>query len=170
MPFLLLRFPLRQLLWLWCVYLFMLFVFSLLQPSILVLYSLCLLFYVNMPWGSSFLVKYVWCPRGFLYLNGQNFLEILEIFCYFFYWIYCESLLLRTILFLQCPRFSHWVFWCSRWVLAYSFHRSWVVWQKFFSFLSFLFYLQVLRFCLLLVLACWSGLPLCFVFLFNFFF
>jgi hypothetical protein len=30
----------------------------------------------NMPWVGSVLVKSVWCPGGFLYLNGQNFLEI----------------------------------------------------------------------------------------------
>jgi hypothetical protein len=29
---------------------------------------------------------------------------------------------------LQCPWFSGLVFWWSRWVLAFSFHRSWVVW------------------------------------------
>jgi hypothetical protein len=28
----------------------------------------------NMSWGTSILVKSVWCPGGFLYLNGQNFL------------------------------------------------------------------------------------------------
>jgi Gpi18-like mannosyltransferase len=26
--------------------------------------------------------KFVSCPGGFLYLNGQNFLKIWEIFCY----------------------------------------------------------------------------------------
>jgi hypothetical protein len=26
----------------------------------------------------------VWCPGGFLYVNGQNFLEIWETFCYYF--------------------------------------------------------------------------------------
>jgi hypothetical protein len=29
------------------------------------------------------LVKSVWCPGGFLYLNEQDFLEIWEIFSYF---------------------------------------------------------------------------------------
>jgi hypothetical protein len=38
----------------------------------------------NMPWGGSILVKSVWCPEGFLYLNGQNFLKIWEIFCNYF--------------------------------------------------------------------------------------
>jgi hypothetical protein len=37
-----------------------------------------------MPWEGSILVKSVWCPGGFLYLNGQNFLKIWEIFCYYF--------------------------------------------------------------------------------------
>jgi hypothetical protein len=37
-----------------------------------------------MSWGSSILVKSVWCPRGFLYLNGQNFLDIWEVSCYYF--------------------------------------------------------------------------------------
>jgi hypothetical protein len=44
MPFLLLRLQLRNLLWFWWVYLCVLFVFSILQPSIFFLYSLCLLF------------------------------------------------------------------------------------------------------------------------------
>jgi hypothetical protein len=30
------------------------------------------------------LVKPVWFPGGFLYLKGQLFLEIWEIFCYYF--------------------------------------------------------------------------------------
>jgi hypothetical protein len=30
----------------------------------------------NMPWRGSILVKSVWCPGGFLYLNGLLFLEI----------------------------------------------------------------------------------------------
>jgi hypothetical protein len=34
--------------------------------------------------GGSGLVKSVWCPGGSLYLNGQNFLKIWEIFCYYF--------------------------------------------------------------------------------------
>jgi hypothetical protein len=37
-----------------------------------------------MLWGGSILVKSVWCPGGFLYLNGQNFLKNWEIFCYHF--------------------------------------------------------------------------------------
>jgi hypothetical protein len=31
------------------------------------------------------------------------------------------------------------VFWCSHWVLAYSFHSSWVVWIRFHMFF-FTFY------------------------------
>jgi hypothetical protein len=37
-----------------------------------------------MSWGDFILVKSVWCPGGFLYLNGHSFLEIWEIFCYYF--------------------------------------------------------------------------------------
>jgi hypothetical protein len=36
-----------------------------------------------MSWGSFILVKSVWCPGGFLYLNRHNFLEIWEIVCYY---------------------------------------------------------------------------------------
>jgi hypothetical protein len=35
-----------------------------------------------MLWGGSILVKSG--PGGFLFLNGQNFLEIWETFCYYF--------------------------------------------------------------------------------------
>jgi hypothetical protein len=38
----------------------------------------------NMQWRDSNLAKTVWCPGGFLYLNGQLFLKIWEIFCYYF--------------------------------------------------------------------------------------
>jgi hypothetical protein len=38
----------------------------------------------NMSWNSPILVKFVWCPGGFLNLNGQNFLKIWEILCYYF--------------------------------------------------------------------------------------
>jgi hypothetical protein len=34
--------------------------------------------------GSPILVKSVWCPRSILYLNGYNFLEIWQIFGYYF--------------------------------------------------------------------------------------
>jgi hypothetical protein len=37
-----------------------------------------------MPWGGSILVMSVWCPGGFLNLNGHLFLEIWEIFCHYF--------------------------------------------------------------------------------------
>jgi hypothetical protein len=37
-----------------------------------------------MQWGGSILVKSVWCPGGFLDLNGLLFLEIWEIFWYHF--------------------------------------------------------------------------------------
>jgi hypothetical protein len=38
----------------------------------------------NLPWGGSNLVRSLWCPGSFLYLNGKIFLEIWEIFCYCF--------------------------------------------------------------------------------------
>jgi hypothetical protein len=53
-----------------------------------------------MPCGDSILVKSVWCPRGFVLLNGQNFLEIGENFCYYFieYVTYPFSLYLSSFL------------------------------------------------------------------------
>jgi hypothetical protein len=66
----------------------------------------------------------------------------------FFYWTYFVSLWL-ALLFHQCLLFSCLVFWWSHWILAYSFHRSWVVWLDFFCFfLYFLFYVCSLRVCL----------------------
>jgi hypothetical protein len=58
----------------------MLFFFSLKAFNIISLFSACG-FNGNVPWGGSILVKFFWCPGGFLYLNGQNFLEIWESFC-----------------------------------------------------------------------------------------
>jgi hypothetical protein len=52
------------------------------QPSLSVLCACC--FNDNMLWRGSTLVKSVWCPGGFLYLNHQNILQIWEIFCYYF--------------------------------------------------------------------------------------
>jgi hypothetical protein len=37
-----------------------------------------------MLWGSFILVQSVWRPVGFLYLKGQFFLEVWEIFCFYF--------------------------------------------------------------------------------------
>jgi hypothetical protein len=53
-----------------------------LQYSFFVLCASC--FNGNMPWRGSILVKSVWCPGGFLYLNGTHFLKIWENFCYYF--------------------------------------------------------------------------------------
>jgi hypothetical protein len=58
------------------------FVSYCLQCSFSVLCVRC--FNDNMLWGSSILVKSLWCPGSFLYLNGHNFLEIREILCYYF--------------------------------------------------------------------------------------
>jgi hypothetical protein len=109
---LLLTFPLRNLLF-WWVYLYTLFLFSLLKSSIFFLYSLCLFFNDNMPWRGSIMVKSVWCPSVFLFLNGQNFLNIWEIFCYYFieYITYPFGLHLFSF----CPWFSGLVFWWSCW-------------------------------------------------------
>jgi hypothetical protein len=60
----------------------MVFIFSFLQPSILFHCASC--FNDNMQQRGSILVKSVLCPGGFLYLNGQLFLKIWEIFCYYF--------------------------------------------------------------------------------------
>jgi hypothetical protein len=51
-----------------------------------------------MLWGGSILVKSVWCPGGLFYLNGQDFIEIWEIFCYYFikYVIYPVGLYLLS--------------------------------------------------------------------------
>jgi hypothetical protein len=49
--------------------------------------------------------------------------------------------------------------------------KTWVVWLIALQFLIlFPFCLQVLRFCLQLILVCWSGLPLCLCFCFILFF
>jgi hypothetical protein len=85
MPFLLLRFALRNLL-LFDEVTFICYLFFLsysLHYSFSALYACC--FDDNMPWGGSILVKSVWCPGGFLYLNEQIFLKIWEIFCYYFF-------------------------------------------------------------------------------------
>jgi hypothetical protein len=74
-PFLLSRFLVRNLLWFWWVYLFMLlgFFFSYsFQYSFSILYACC--FNDNMLWGTSIWVMSVWYPGGFLYVNGNNFL------------------------------------------------------------------------------------------------
>jgi hypothetical protein len=54
--------------------------FSVIAFNILSLFSVLV---VLMLWGGSIVVKTVWCPGGFLYLNGQSFLAIWEIFCYY---------------------------------------------------------------------------------------
>jgi hypothetical protein len=37
-----------------------------------------------MLWRGSILVKSFWYPGGFLHLNGHNFFDIWEFFCYYF--------------------------------------------------------------------------------------
>jgi hypothetical protein len=53
-----------------------------LQYAFSVLGACC--FSDNMLWRGSVLVYSVWYSGGFPYLNGQNFLKIWEIFCYYF--------------------------------------------------------------------------------------
>jgi hypothetical protein len=53
-----------------------------LQYFFLVLCASC--FNDNMRWRGSIFVKSVWCPGGFLYLNGHLFLKIWKIFNYYF--------------------------------------------------------------------------------------
>jgi hypothetical protein len=63
-----------------------------------------------MPWGGSILVKSVWCPGGFLYLNGQNFLEIWGIFCYYFIECIMNSFCLDLFSFFNAPDSQIWSF------------------------------------------------------------
>jgi hypothetical protein len=75
---------------------------------------LCACWFNNhIPLGGSILVKSVWCPGGFVYLNGQNFFEIWEIFCYYSMEYIMYLFWLAPLLFLQCPRFSDLIFWWS---------------------------------------------------------
>jgi hypothetical protein len=89
-----------------------------------------------MPWGGSVLVKSIWCPGGFLYLNGQNFPKIWKFFGY-----YLVDILHIPLACTSSPssvpmilRFSGLVFWWSHWVLAYSFYSSFVIWLIFLLF------------------------------------
>jgi hypothetical protein len=84
MPLLLLRFPLRNLPWFWWVYLCPFFVFFSLTVFYILSVHCVYCFKNNMLWGGSILAKPVWCPGGFLYVNGQNIPEVWEIFCYYF--------------------------------------------------------------------------------------
>jgi hypothetical protein len=158
MLFWLLRFPLWNLLLFSWVYIWMLVVFSFLQPSVFFLYLCACCFNDNMLWGRSILVMSVWCPGVFVYLNGHSFLLIWEIFCYYFVeYIMNSFCLLAPLFLLQCLWFSDLFFWWSQWVLAYYFHRSWVFWLRNCSSVFPLITISSLRlrFCLLLVLVCW---------------
>jgi hypothetical protein len=63
-----------------------------------------------MPWVGSNLVKPVWCPGGFLYLNGQSFLEIWEIFCYYFIKCIINSFCLDLLSFFNARDSQVWSF------------------------------------------------------------
>jgi hypothetical protein len=66
----------------WCIYLYTLFFVLFLSFcfNILVLLSM-LIFQYNIPCRGSVLVMSVYYSRGFLYLDGQRFLEICGVFC-----------------------------------------------------------------------------------------
>jgi hypothetical protein len=130
--------------------------FSFTAFNILSLFSVL----VVLMWGSYILVKSVWCPGDFLYLNEQNFLKIWKIFCcYFIEYVICpfclhlfsfNGMILRFGLFMDL--LSSCMFLSQLWSCL----------TKISSLISILF--QTLRFSLPLVLVCWSGLPLCFLF------
>jgi hypothetical protein len=63
---------------------FPLHVFSHIAFNVLSYFSKLICFNYNMPWSGSILVMSVWCPRDFLYLDGHHFLNIWELFCYYF--------------------------------------------------------------------------------------
>jgi hypothetical protein len=58
--------------------------FSLTAFNILSLFSVLVVLMIIYHGVVLFLVKSVWCHGGFLNLNGHNFLEIWEIFHYYF--------------------------------------------------------------------------------------
>jgi hypothetical protein len=107
------------------------FSFSLFAFNILVLLSM-LIFHYNIPWRGSVLVMSVYYSRGFLYLDGQLFLEMWS-FLLLFCWIYFLCLLLTL---LWGPWLAGLVFWWSCRVFAYSFHSSSVFSQSVLLFFS----------------------------------
>jgi hypothetical protein len=74
-----------------------------------------------MLWTVSTLVKHVGCPGSFLYLNGQLFFEIWEIFCFYFLEYITYPFDLQLFCFLDAHN-SCLGFWWSSWVLVYSFY------------------------------------------------
>jgi hypothetical protein len=63
-----------------------------------------------MLWRDSILMKPVLCLRSFLYLNGQLFLEIWEIFCYYFAEYIMYPLGLYLFFYLNAPDSKIWSF------------------------------------------------------------
>ena len=80
------------------------------EYSFFVLYIWCFDYYVT--GGISFLVQFIWCSVGFLYVHGHLFLWVWEVFFYNFvkdiYWPFELGIftLFYTYLVLLCPGFS----------------------------------------------------------------
>jgi hypothetical protein len=136
MPFLLLRFLLRNLLLFWLVYFLCYLFFSITAFNILSLFSVLVVLMIICSgevlfWSSLFCVldaSLTWMCNFFLRF-GQ--------FC----WIYFVTPWLTPFLLLQCPWFTRLVFSWSHWIPVYSFHSSWVFCLRvllFFSFISIL--------------------------------
>jgi hypothetical protein len=99
-----------------------------------------------MPWQGSILVKFLWCPGGFLYLNGKNFIEIWEIFGY------------------DCVEYVMYPFGSMPMILRFgllvALLSSYIFFSQVLSCLTKIsFFSSSLAFCIPLVLVCWSGLP-----------
>jgi hypothetical protein len=88
---------------------------TLIAFNIFALFSMQIFLYI-IQWKGCILVMSTWCSRGFIYLDGQIFLEICGVFCYYFCWIYFLCLFL-----LWCLRFAGFVFWWSCRVLQILF-------------------------------------------------
>jgi hypothetical protein len=164
MPLLLLRFLLRNLLLSWWVCLYMLFVFSFLQSSIFFPCSLHYLFFnENVPWRGSFLVKTVWCPGDFVYPNGQLFLKIWEFFSIILLTVLHNPLACTSSpsLMLMLHRFGFWWRVTEFFQIQFSALESFSLRVLLFFFFNMFLFLA-LRFCLPLVIGCWSGFLLYF--------
>jgi hypothetical protein len=160
---------LRNLLWFWWVYLCLSFVFSLLQASMFSLYLLCLFFLMIMCcgvvlfWSSQYGVleaSCTWMAIAF-YKSGKFPVIILLNILWFPFASYPSSMpmILRFCLLMELV--SSCIFLSQ--VLSYLTNSF-----SYFPLISIL--PPSSEICLLFVLVCWSGLPLCFRFLFHSFF
>jgi hypothetical protein len=76
--------------------------------------------------GQVCLVSW-WFPVPEWAILSPDLGNFLLLFC----WIHCIFLWLMPLLLPQCTWFSGLVCWWSLWFLVYSFHSSWVDWQRF---------------------------------------